>query len=64
MDAVIIYFKDGKTGKSEVVVEIIGDPRQSLTLCNSALEYIAEHNSTDFVKHNEFTQDPPTEWMQ
>lgn len=64
MDAVIIYLKDGKTGKSEVVVEIIGDPRQSMTLCNSALAHMAEHHSTDFVQHNEFTQEPPTEWMQ
>lgn len=64
MDAVIIYLKDGQTGKSEVVVEIIGDPRQSLTLCNSILGLVAEDPTTDFVKNNEFTQDPPTEWMQ
>ena len=64
MDAVIIYLKDGKTGKSEVVVEIIGDPRQSLTLCNSLLGLCASDPVTDFVKNNEFTQPPPTEWMQ
>jgi hypothetical protein len=64
MDAVIIYLKDGKTGKSEVVVEIIGDPRQSLTLCNSLLNIACNDPVTDFVKNNEFTQNPPTEWMQ
>ena len=64
MDAVIIYLKDGKTGKSEVVVEVIGDPRQSMTLCNSVLGLIAKDPITDFVKHNEFTQDSPTEWLQ
>lgn len=64
MDAVIIYLKDGKTGKSEVVVEIIGDPRQSMTLCNSVLAHFADSPVTDFVKNNEFTQNPPTEWMQ
>ncbi len=64
MDAVIIYLKDGKSGKSEIVVEVIGDPRQSMSLCNLALKTIAESPITDFVKHNEFTQNPPTEWMQ
>jgi hypothetical protein len=64
MDAVIIYLKDGKTGKSEVVVEIIGKPSQSLTLGNTLLGHLAENKLTDFVRHNEFTQDSPSEWLQ
>lgn len=64
MDAVIIYLKDGQTGKSEVVVEVIGDPRQSMTLCNSLLGLVVKDPITEFVKHNEFTQDSPTEWLQ
>ena len=64
MDAVIIYLKDGKAGKSEVVMEIIGDPRQSIDLSNKLLPVLAESNITQFVKHNEFTNSCPSEWLQ
>lgn len=64
MDAVIIYLKDGKYGKSEVVVEIIGRPNQSFELSETILESLVGLKVVDFVQNNEFTQDPPTEWMQ
>jgi len=64
MNAVIVYLKDGIHGKVEVVVEIIGKPNQSYTLSGPVLEMIANHPLSDFVRDNEFTQDPPTEWLQ
>jgi len=64
MDATIIYLKDGRYGKVEVVVEIIGKPNQSYTLSETILESLVGLKVVDFVQNNEFTQDPPTEWMQ
>jgi hypothetical protein len=64
MDATIIYLKDGKYGKVEVVVEIIGKPNQSYVLSESILEGLVGIKVVDFVQNNEFTQEPPTEWMQ
>jgi hypothetical protein len=64
MDATIIYLKDGKYGKVEVVVEIIGKPNQSYILSNSILESLVGLKVVDFVHNNEFTQEPPTEWLQ
>ena len=64
MDATIIYLKDGKYGKVEVVVEIIGKPNQSFKLSNDVLESFILRKEVDFVQNNEFTQDSPTEWLQ
>jgi hypothetical protein len=64
MDATIIYLKDGKFGKVEVVVEIIGKPNQSFKLSNDVLESFILRKEVDFVQNNEFTQDSPTEWLQ
>ena len=35
MDAVILYLKDGKNGKVEVVMELVGDPGQSFLIGNA-----------------------------
>ena len=35
MDATIIYLKDGKDGKIEVSMELIGDPSQSFLVGNA-----------------------------
>jgi len=64
MDATIIYLKDGKYGKVEVVVEIIGKPNQSFKLSETILEGLVGIKVVDFVQNNEFTQECPTEWMQ
>ena len=64
MNATIIYLKDGNFGKVEVVVEIIGKPNQSFVISKDVLNLLANDPVTDFVKANEFTQEPPTEWLQ
>jgi hypothetical protein len=64
MDATIIYLKDGKNGKVEVVMELIGDPSQSFLIGNAIVNNLWEVNNCVFVKNNEFTQDSPSDQLQ
>jgi hypothetical protein len=64
MDATIIYLKDGKNGKVEVVMELIGDPSQSFLIGNAIVNNLWEVNNCVFVKNNEFTQDSPSDRLQ
>ena len=64
MDATIIYLKDGKIGKVEVVMELIGDPSQSFLIGNAIVNNLWEVNNCVFVKNNEFTQDSPSDRLQ
>lgn len=59
MDATIIYLKDGKDGKIEVSMEMIGDPSQSFLVGNAIINNLYMLEKTVFV-NNEFTQQPPT----
>lgn len=63
MDATIIYLKDGKDGKIEVSMELIGDPSQSFLVANAIVNNLYMLENTVFV-NNEFTQQPPTTRVQ
>jgi hypothetical protein len=63
MDATIIYLKDGKNGKIEVSMELIGDPSQSFLVGNAIIKNLYDLDQTVFV-NNEFTQQPPTDLVQ
>lgn len=63
MDATIIYLKDGKDGKIEVSMEMIGDPSQSFLVGNAIINNLYMLEKTVFV-NNEFTQQPPTSRVQ
>ena len=63
MDATIIYLKDGKDGKIEVSMELIGDPSQSFLVGNAIVNNLYVLENTVFV-NNEFTQTPPTTRVQ
>ena len=63
MDATIIYLKDGKNGKIEVSMELIGDPSQSFLVGNAIVNNLYVLENTVFV-NNEFTQTPPTTRVQ
>ena len=63
MDATIIYLKDGKDGKIEVSMELIGDPSQSFLVGNAIVNNLYMLENTVFV-NNEFTQQPPTTRVQ
>lgn len=63
MDATIIYLKDGKDGKIEVSMELIGDPSQSFLVGNAIVNNLYMLENTVFV-NNEFTQQPPTSRVQ
>jgi hypothetical protein len=63
MDATIIYLKDGKNGKVEVNMEIIGDPGQSFLVGNAIINNLYTLDNAVFVS-NEFTQNPPTDRVQ
>ena len=63
MDATIIYLKDGKNGKIEVSMELIGDPSQSFLVGNAIINNLYVLENTVFV-NNEFTQQPPTTRVQ
>ena len=63
MDATIIYLKDGKNGKIEVSMELIGDPSQSFLVGNAIVNNLYMLENTVFV-NNEFTQQPPTTRVQ
>ena len=63
MDATIIYLKDGKNGKIEVSMELIGDPSQSFLVANAIINNLYMLEKTVFV-NNEFTQQPPTSRVQ
>lgn len=63
MDATIIYLKDGKNGKIEVSMELIGDPSQSFLVGNAIVNNLYVLENTVFV-NNEFTQQPPTTRVQ
>ena len=64
MDATIIYLKDKpESGKVEVSVEIIGDPRQAFLLADAIMERLKETKDTIFVISNEFVV-PPSNRLQ
>jgi hypothetical protein len=63
LDATIIYLKDGKDGKIEVSMELIGDPSQSFLVGNAIVNNLYMLENTVFV-NNEFTQQPPTSRVQ
>jgi hypothetical protein len=63
LDATIIYLKDGKNGKIEVSMELIGDPSQSFLVGNAIINNLYVLENTVFV-NNEFTQQPPTTRVQ
>jgi hypothetical protein len=63
MDATIIYIKDGKDGKIEVSMELIGDPGQSFLIGNAIINNLYTLDNTVFVD-NEFTKQPPTDLVQ
>jgi len=63
VDATIIYLKDGKDGKIEVSIELIGDPSQSFLVANAIINNLYMLEKTVFV-NNEFTQQPPTSRVQ
>lgn len=63
MDATIIYLKDGKNGKIEVSMELIGDPGQSFLVGNAIINNLYNLDNAVFV-NNEFTQPPPTDLVQ
>ena len=63
MDATIIYLKDGKDGKIEVSMELIGDPGQSFLVGNAIINNLYTLDNAVFV-NNEFTQNPPTDRIQ
>ena len=63
MDATIIYLKDGKNGKLEVSMELIGEPHQSFLVGNAIINNLYNLDNTVFI-NNEFTQEPPTDLMQ
>jgi len=63
LDATIIYLKDGKNGKIEVSMELIGDPSQSFLVGNAIVNNLYVLENTVFV-NNEFTQQPPTTRVQ
>jgi hypothetical protein len=63
LDATIIYLKDGKDGKIEVSMELIGDPSQSFLVGNAIVNNLYVLENTVFV-NNEFTQQPPTTRVQ
>jgi len=63
VDATIIYLKDGKDGKIEVSMELIGDPSQSFLVANAIVNNLYMLENTVFV-NNEFTQQPPTTRVQ
>jgi len=63
MDATIIYLKDGKDGKIEVSMELIGDPGQSFLVGNAIINNLYTLDNAVFV-NNEFTQQPPTDLVQ
>jgi len=63
LDATIIYLKDGKDGKIEVSMELIGDPSQSFLVGNAIVNNLYMLENTVFV-NNEFTQQPPTTRVQ
>jgi len=60
MDATIIYLKDGKDGKMEVSMELIGEPHQSFLVGNAIINNLYNLDNTVFVE-NEFTAQPPTD---
>ena len=63
MDATIIYLKDGKDGKMEVSMELIGEPHQSFLVGNAIINNLYNLDNTVFVD-NEFTMQPPTDQLQ
>ena len=63
MDATIIYLKDGKNGKMEVSMELIGEPHQSFLVGTAIINNLYTLDNTVFVD-NEFTQQPPTNLVQ
>lgn len=63
MDATIIYLKDGKDGKMEVSMELIGEPHQSFLVGNAIINNLYNLDNTVFVG-NEFTKQPPTNLVQ
>ena len=63
MDATIIYIKDGKDGKIEVSMELIGEPGQSFLIGNAIINNLYNLDNTVFVE-NEFTKQPPTDLVQ
>lgn len=63
MDCTIIYLKDGKDGKLEVSMELIGEPHQSFLVGNAIINNLYTLDNTVFVD-NEFTQQPPTNLVQ
>jgi hypothetical protein len=63
LDATIIYLKDGKNGKIEVSMELIGDPGQSFLVGNAIINNLYNLDNAVFV-NNEFTQPPPTDLVQ
>jgi hypothetical protein len=63
MDCTIIYLKDGKNGKIEVSMELIGDPGQSFLVGNAIINNLYTLDNTVFVE-NEFTMQPPTNQVQ
>jgi hypothetical protein len=63
MDATIIYLKDGKDGKMEVSMELIGEPHQSFLVGNAIINNLYTLDNTVFVD-NEFTRHPPTNLVQ
>lgn len=63
MDATIIYLKDGKNGKIEVSMELIGEPGQSFLVGNAIINNLYNLDNAVFV-NNEFTREPPTDLVQ
>ena len=63
MDCTIIYLKDGKNGKVEVSMEIIGEPGQSFLVGNAIINNLYTLDNTVFI-NNEFTREPPTDLVQ
>ena len=63
MDATIIYLKDGKNGKMEVSMELIGEPHQSFLVGNAIINNLYTLDHAVFV-NNEFTRPPPTDLVQ
>ena len=63
MDSTIIYLKDGKDGKIEVSMELIGDPGQSFLVGNAIINNLYTLDNAVFV-NNEFTQPPPSDLIQ
>lgn len=56
MNATIIYLEDIGDNKIQVSVEAIGDPEQSLVLCNKVMTDILESPQTKLLRSSVFTR--------